>query len=388
MLIETTAEPKSETNTAAERVAIEPPVSLLLVDDEPRNLDVLESILVNPDYRLVRAQSAEEALLALIKDDFAVIVLDIRMPNTNGLELAQMIKDRKKTQHIPIIFMTAYFQEDEHVMTGYGAGAVDYLGKPCNPAILRSKVAVFVDLFRKTRALQAEIEERKRLEARVAEISESEQRRIGQELHDDLGQRLTGLTLMLKTLGARLAKRGAPEANEVDGLHQMAQQAVTTTRNLAHGLCSPLVRSEGLNEALDVLAKDTERQTHICCRFVPNGSVSMEPAIASQLFRIAQEAVTNAVKHGRPSEITIQLNSQNGRPSLKVTDDGVGIPEESSRARGLGLNTMGYRARLIGAQLSVQRNSNGQPGTTLLCAFDSLFAASSTTPAAGISPSA
>src|SRR5580658_5272172 len=103
------------------------PVNILLVDDEPRNLDVLESVLGEADYRLVRAGSADEALKELISGDFAVIVLDIRMPGTSGLELAQMIKQRKKTRHIPIIFLTAYFQEDEHVMQGYGAGAVDYL---------------------------------------------------------------------------------------------------------------------------------------------------------------------------------------------------------------------------------------------------------------------
>ena len=101
-----------------------------------------------------------------------MLVLDIRMPDTSGLELAQLIKQRKKTQHLPIIFLTAYYQEDEHVMQGYGAGAVDYLSKPVNPAILRSKVAVFVDLFRKSRALEAEIEVRRAAEQRVRELND------------------------------------------------------------------------------------------------------------------------------------------------------------------------------------------------------------------------
>src|SRR4029077_18098757 len=103
------------------------PVNILLVDDEQRNLDVLETVLQDPDYRLIRATSAEEALKALITSDFAVLGLDSRMPGTSGIELAQMIKQRKKTQHLPIIFLTAYYQEDEHVMQGYSAGAVDYL---------------------------------------------------------------------------------------------------------------------------------------------------------------------------------------------------------------------------------------------------------------------
>ena len=129
------------------------PANILLVDDDSRNLDVLESILACPDYRLIRARTADEALLALIAEDFAVIVLDVRMPDVSGYELAQLIKQRKRTQHIPILFLTAYYREDEDVLQGYGAGAVDYLSKPVNPLILKSKVAVFVDLFRKTRAL-------------------------------------------------------------------------------------------------------------------------------------------------------------------------------------------------------------------------------------------
>ena len=132
-------------------------VNIFLVDDDPRNLDVLESVLISPDYHLFRARTANEALLALITYEFAVIILDVRMPEISGLELAQIIKQRKKTQHVPIIFLTAYYQEDKDVLQGYGAGAVDYLSKPVNPLILNSKVAVFVDLFRKTqRACQTE----------------------------------------------------------------------------------------------------------------------------------------------------------------------------------------------------------------------------------------
>ena len=132
-----------------------PPVNILLVDDETRNLDVLESVLQSPDYGLVRAQTAEQALLLLLHGDFAAIVLDIHMPQMTGLELANLIKQRKRTQHIPIIFLTAYYQADKDVLDGYGSGAVDYLTKPLNPQILKSKIGVFVDLFRKSHALLA-----------------------------------------------------------------------------------------------------------------------------------------------------------------------------------------------------------------------------------------
>jgi PAS domain S-box-containing protein len=128
-------------------------VNILLVDDNRRNLDVLESILQSPEYRLVRAATGDEALLALMKDEFAAIVLDVQMPEINGLELAKLIKQRKRNQHIPILFLTAYLQEEKDILEGYGAGAVDYLTKPFNPLILKSKIGVFVELFLSTRAL-------------------------------------------------------------------------------------------------------------------------------------------------------------------------------------------------------------------------------------------
>src|SRR5688572_18768568 len=129
------------------------PVDILLVDDKPQNLSVLESILEGDDYRLTKAQSAQEALVALFDTDFALIVLDVQMPETSGFELAQIIKERKRTRDIPIVFVTAHYSADEHVLSGYSAGAVDYLTKPINPAILKSKVAVFAELYRKTKAL-------------------------------------------------------------------------------------------------------------------------------------------------------------------------------------------------------------------------------------------
>jgi PAS domain S-box-containing protein len=129
--------------------------NILIVDDEVRNLSVLEAILDDSRYRLVRAESAEQALLALLADEFALLILDIRMPGVTGFELAKTIKARKKTANIPIIFLTAYYGEDQHVIEGYTSGAIDYLSKPTNPAILRSKVAGFVQLYQERRNLEA-----------------------------------------------------------------------------------------------------------------------------------------------------------------------------------------------------------------------------------------
>src|SRR5215470_2262177 len=133
-------------------------VKVLLVDDEPRNLDALESILESSGCTLIKAQTADQALFAILQNEFAAIILDIKMPGMNGLELAQLIKQRKRSQHVPILFLTAYTLDEQEVLQAYGIGAVDFLSKPISPEILRSKVEVFASLFRTTRALASAVE--------------------------------------------------------------------------------------------------------------------------------------------------------------------------------------------------------------------------------------
>src|SRR5262245_13114663 len=173
-------------------------VNVLLVDDEERSLEALESILAPVGCTFVRAKSADEALLALLHHDFAAIILDIKMPGTSGLELAQLIKARKRSQHIPILFLTAYMLDERDILQAYEVGGVDYLSKPINPHILRSKVGVFVELFRTTRALgnavdalHAEIGERQKVqeELRVAK-EELETRVLERTGQLDLANRL------------------------------------------------------------------------------------------------------------------------------------------------------------------------------------------------------
>ncbi len=177
-------------------------VKILLVDDEPRNLDALESILETSGCTLIKAQTADHALFAILQNEFAAIVLDIKMPGTDGLELARLIKQRKRSQHVPILFLTAHTLDEQEVLLAYGAGGVDFMSKPINPDILRSKIAVFADLFRTTRALastvdalNAEIAERHRaqeqlrlakdeLETRVLERT-TELARANRELRDN-----------------------------------------------------------------------------------------------------------------------------------------------------------------------------------------------------------
>lgn len=146
---------------------------ILLVDDRPENLLALEAILSALDQTLVRASSGEEALKALLTDDFAVILLDVQMPGMDGFETAAHIKRRERTRDIPIIFLTAINHGPHHTFRGYAAGAVDYISKPFDPWVLRAKVSIFVDLWTKTRELRRQAEAVREREAELRRLSEA-----------------------------------------------------------------------------------------------------------------------------------------------------------------------------------------------------------------------
>src|SRR6266513_1633326 len=149
--------------------------NILLVDDRPENLLALEAILEPLGQNLLYAHSGEEALRRLLQHEVAIILLDVQMPVLDGFETAMLIKQRERTRHIPIIFVTAISKDDEHVFRGYSAGAVDYVFKPFSPEVLRSKVAVFIELHEKTERLRQQAEQLK--EQELAELRrESEER--------------------------------------------------------------------------------------------------------------------------------------------------------------------------------------------------------------------
>jgi len=131
-------------------------IPILVVDDRPANLVAIESVLTMPEYHLVMVQTAQEALLALLDTEFAAVLLDVKMPDMTGFGLARLIKGRKLSHHLPIIFVSAHRKDGTDMMLGYEAGAVDYLIKPFDPMMLRAKVAVFAELYRHRTALKAE----------------------------------------------------------------------------------------------------------------------------------------------------------------------------------------------------------------------------------------
>lgn len=167
---------------------------ILIVDDRPENLLTLESLLDAPDILPIRANSGEEALASTLDHDFALILLDVNMPEMNGYEVAELMRGHKKTRHVPIIFVTASMPETSQVFRGYDSGAVDYLFKPLEPIIFRGKVGVFMELFRQRQALE---ENTRELDRRLLELEKLQQQL--EETNEQLRQLsvIDGLTGLL-----------------------------------------------------------------------------------------------------------------------------------------------------------------------------------------------
>lgn len=213
-----------------------------------------------------------------------------------------------------------------------------------------------------------DISERKRLEKTVLEISEREQRRIGQDLHDGLGQHLTGIAFMSKVQERKLAEKQIPEAADAAKIVELVNDAILKTRELARGLLPVVSDAYGLMSALRLYAAEIEDLFGVICVFQCEQAVLIHDApMATHLYHIAQEAVNNAIKHGRASEIVIRLFSGEREGTLIIRDDGVGIQRPLAPHAGVGLHIMNYRAGMIGGTLEVRRE---QPrGTAVTCRF-------------------
>ena len=353
----------------------EEPISILLVDDEPKNLAVLETVLNNPNYRLVRAESADQALMALIVEEFALMVLDIQMPDMNGFELAQMIKQRKRTAALPIIFLTAYYSEENHVVEGYSTGAVDYLHKPINPTILRSKVAVFAELYRKTRecnlanrTLSAEVAERRRTQEELSLLAQELEKRVAQRT-SELERAITDLQHaesalreadrrkdeFLATLAHELRNPLAPIRNAIQILHlkgstledwhNAADVIDRQSRQMTHLVddlldisritrgklalrMQPVKLREVIEGAIETSRPLIDARGHQLTVDIPQEDLILNGDL-TRLSQILSNLLNNAAKFTEPGgTISLAAKRDGGEVLISVKDSGVGIPAE------------------------------------------------------------
>src|SRR5678816_4187197 len=312
----------SEAAAIAAETAVETPApqaKILLVDDEPKSLFALQELLSTLGQNLMIAQSGEEALRLALKNDFAVILLDVRMPGIDGFETARLIRSRERSKLTPIIFLTAAADEMASMFRGYEVGAVDYLMKPVVPEVLKSKVAVFVELHRKSERLRESEDKLCRLAAHLISVREEERAHIAREIHDELGQVLTGLKMEVGWLAKRLKDKDLIE--KTDSMGKLIDSTVQTVRKIATGLRPEMLDDMGLIAAIGWQAKDFQKRTGIRCRVkLPPETTKLDIDVATTAFRIFQEILTNVARHSRATRVDIDLELGDEAVSLEVID--------------------------------------------------------------------
>jgi len=336
--------------------------SVLAVDDDPRSLTALSGLLGElPAIRVVTARSGEEALRQVLQSDFAVILMDARMPGLDGFEAARLIRERERSRHTPIIFLTGAYEDLSSVTRGYEAGAVDYIAKPPSPEILKSKVAVFVELHRKNIKLVQEIIERKHVEedlrrsqdrlralaVHLQAVREEEWTRISREIHDQLGQALTGVKMDMRWIFDRLPKEETALQEKALAACTLIDDTVEAVRELSARLRPEVLDQLGLAAAIDWQAGDFQRRSGIRCHVsLPAQVPPLDRERSTAAFRIFQELLTNVVRHAAATRIDVAMQSAPGGLVLTVEDNGRGI-EAAALDNPDSLGLIGMRERVL-----------------------------------------
>jgi signal transduction histidine kinase len=249
------------------------------------------------------------------------------------------------------IFLRKSDASDGLWLTATGRPLIDEQGQ------IQGGVVVYTDLSA-----------RKLMERQVAEISDREQRRIGQDLHDTLCQQLVSISFAIELLREKLERYKLPEASQASHIAEMVNDGISQARHLARGFYPVRLEVEGLASALEELAETTQARDNVTCQFSCEEQILIHDTVAgNNLYRIAQEAINNALKHGRCKVISIGLGAVDEEVILTVKDDGVGFPDGRDYGTGMGLHIMNYRAKMIGASLDIRRGAGG--GTIVICSF-------------------
>ena len=307
--------------------------------------------------------SITAALATVVEGKFPSCGLELRLRRKNG--------ERFDT----LMLMTALKDAFDNI-TGWLSSITDITQrKQAEDALRRSHEELELRVRQRTAELsaanaqlQAALAERRRLEHELLEITDKERRRIGLNLHDDLGQKLTGIALMCKGLQVQLTRRGSEGAAEAAKIHTLIQETMTQTRELSHDLVTLDAHEKDLATAMEGMVLHVQRTFNISCRFqCETKAPVLEANSVSQLYKITQEAVTNAIKHGKAKNVEICVSNGGNHLRLTIRNDGASFPSVVESKAGLGLRIMSYRAHLIGASLEVKPGE--QEGAVVTCSL-------------------
>lgn len=334
-------------------------VRLLLVEDSPSDAALIKAWLTAQrrfyQFTVKLVESLEEAQSALRASSFDVILLDLGLTDSVGLSTLRSMEG----SHTPIIVLTG-LDDDTVVMDAVRNGAQDYLLKNAfNEKSLLRSIRYTIERHRLEN-------ERRELSRNLLSVLEDEQQRIARELHDEVGQILSGLNMTSRSLTRRLRELGLDESKRASVISEGLQDALDSFRHVLCGLSPVDVDEQGLVVALQRLCDQTQRQSdRIECTFACDEGLSVaDNTIATNLYRIGQESLSNARKHANANSIRIELMRHDDLLTLKVIDDGIGFERQQKHDRRMGLRILKHRSELIGGKLSID---TGSTGTTIQC---------------------
>lgn len=369
---------------------------VLLVEDSPADAILLARTLKHGGFEASyeRVDTRDGMLQALQKQTWDLVLADHSMPNFSAPEALALVK-----QHgldVPFIIVSGLIDEaiaveamrsgaHDYVMKDRLARLVPVVERELREAEVRRARSHYeaqlrraheelelrvaertADLMAANVKLENAIEERKRLENELLEIAENERRRIGFDLHDDLGQKLAGLSLMAKGLENRLAAERHPSAGEAQRIQSLINELVRHTHDLAHQFSSLDMQGDDLSDLLKALAGNVKQVFALPCSVMVKGAI---PDLSShtiiQLCKIAQEAISNAIKHGRTGKVAMALTRNEEALVLTIRNDGLPFSVPTGRKGRMGLRIMNFRANSIGASLKI--NALGKKGTLVTC---------------------
>lgn len=331
---------------------------VLIVDDLPENLLALRSLIQSDDRTLFQASSADEALSLMLEHEFALAILDVKMPGMNGFELAELMRGTEKTRHIPIIFVSAVGRDMDYAFKGYESGAVDFLHKPLSPFEVRSKVSMFVELYRHRKALSQQLEvleaARREQEALLTELRETQaELQKAVQMRDsfmsiashELRTPLNGLILDVQLRKLRL-EQGRTDAFTPDKLHEMIARDERQIRSLSRLIDDMLDVSRIRTGKLSVIPQPGDLGVlagnvveGLAAQFASQGNhidlqVDGPAPVMMDEFRIEQvlaNLLTNALRYGGGKPVLVRVSSEGETVRAEVRDQGMGISEADQR---------------------------------------------------------
>jgi len=286
-----------------------------------------------------------------------LVIASRQLPDGDGIELLPSAGDAP----YPIV-ITSGKSGEELAVEAIKAGAIDYVVK--TPETLAALPEIAAEALQEWALML----EHQRLQDEVAELPARQQQQLGRELHDGLGQQLTGLGLLARSLMKRLMDAGPREREMVEQLATGLDHALSDVRTLSHGLMPVPMDAYGLVSALEELARRVSRQSGIKIELQHENPILVsDNETATHVYRIVQEAINNAIKHARASKITLLLEAYEDEAVIEIRDDGNGLPENLPCSKGLGMRTMHHRCKLFGGSLDIYTHDDG--GTRVRCSF-------------------